>query len=89
MIDQLNMMSEQKMTEEELQKMASEIDEDAKVSVVESYDLFFNGWPCDMEYDKITDLKNVRSMEIHRIQWISRVWGVYTDGGDQQEGVSM
>lgn len=89
MIDQLNMMSEQKMTEEELQKMASEIDEDAKVSVVESYDLFFNGWPCDMEYDKITDLKNVRSMEIHRIQWTSRVWGVYTDGGDQQEGVSM
>lgn len=53
MIDQLNMMSEQKMTEEELQKMASEIDEDAKVSVVESYDLFFNGWPCDMEYERL------------------------------------
>lgn len=89
MLDQVNMMSEHKMTEEEQKVMASVIDEDAKVSVVEGYDIFFNGWPCDMEYDKITDLKNVRNMEIHRVQWTSRVWGVYTDGNDQQEGVSM
>ena len=89
MIDQLNMMSEHKMTEEEQKVMTSAIDEDAKVSIVEGYDMFFNGWPCDMEYDKITDLKNVRNMEIYRIQWTSRVWGIYGGSDEQQDGVSM
>ena len=89
LIDQVNMMSEHKMTEEERQDMESSLNEDAKVNLLEGYDFFFNGWPCDMEYSKITDLKNVRNMEIYRIQWTSRVWGVYTDGNDQQEGVSM
>ena len=41
------------------------------------------------EYDKITDLKNVRNMEIYRIQWTSRVWGIYGGSDEQQDGVSM
>ena len=77
------------MTEKEQQDVESAIDEDAKVSLIEDYDLFYNGWPCDMEYSKVTDLKNVRNIEIYRIQWTSRVWGVHTDGDEQQEGVSM
>ena len=89
LIDQVNMMSEHKMTEEERQDVESSINEDAKISLLEGYDLFFNGWPCDMEYSKITDLKNVRNMEIYRIQWTSRVWGVYSDGSDQQDNVNM
>lgn len=89
LIDRINMMSEHKMTEKEQQDVESAIDEDAKVSLIEDYDLFYNGWPCDMEYSKVTDLKNVRNIEIYRIQWTSRVWGVYTDGDEQQEGVSM
>jgi hypothetical protein len=89
LVDQINMMSEHKMTEKDQQDMISSIDEDAKVSLIESYDFFFNGWPCDMHYEKVTDLKNVRNMELYRIQWASRSWGVYSGSEDQQNGVNM
>lgn len=88
-IDHINLMSEHKMTEKELQDMKSSINEDAKVSQLEAYDYFFNGWPCDMEFRKITDLKNVRYIEIYRIQWTSRVWGLYVGGDDQEQGTNL
>ena len=89
LVDRINMLSEHKMTEKEQQDIESSINEDAKVSVLESYDLFFNGWPCEMEYRKISEMKNVRNVEVYLIQWTSRNWGTYTSGVDQQEGVSM
>ena len=89
LVDQINLMSEHKMTEKELQDMKSTINEDAKVSQLEAYDYFFNGWPCDMEFSKITNLKNVRHIEIYRIQWTSRVWGLYGGGDDQEQGTNL
>ena len=89
LIDQINMMSEHKMTKKERQKVESAIDEDAKVSLIEDYDIFFNGWPCDMEYTKVTDLKNVRNIECYRIQWTKRTWGTYGEGTDQEQGTDL
>ena len=89
LIDQMNMMSEHKMTEKERQEVESAIDEDAKVSLMEDYDIFFNGWPCDMEYTKVTDLKNVRNIEYYRIQWTKRTWGIYDEEGNQEQGATL
>lgn len=89
LMDQINLMSEYKMTEKEQQDMKSSLNEDAKVSQLESFDYFFNGWPCDMELRKITDLKNVRHIEIYRIQWTSRVWGLYVGGDDLEQGTNL
>jgi hypothetical protein len=42
-----------------------------------------------MELRKITDLKNVRHIEIYRIQWTSRVWGLYVGGDDLEQGTNL
>lgn len=87
-MDLINLMSEHKMTEKEQQDIKSLLSENAKVSQLEAFDYFFNGWPCDMELRKITDLKNVRHIEIYRIQWTSRVWGLY-GGANQEQGTNL
>lgn len=84
--DRTNMMYNHEMTDEERQNLEKEIDEDAKVSIIEDYDYFYNGWPCDMMYEKVTDLKNVRNVEVYRIQWTSRFWDTFSAGDAQQIG---
>ena len=87
--DRMNMMYNHEMTDEERQKFEKEIDEDAKVSIIEGYDYFYNGWPCDMLYEKVTDLKNVRNVEVYRIQWTTRSWGIFGGGEALDAGVSL
>ena len=87
--DRMNMMYNHEMTDEERQNFEKEIDEDAKVSIIEGYDYFYNGWPCDMLYEKVTDLKNVRNVEVYRIQWTTRSWGIFGGGEALDTGVSL
>jgi hypothetical protein len=83
------MMYNHEMTDEERQNFEKEINEDAKVSIIEGYDYFYNGWPCDMLYEKVTDLKNVRNVEVYRIQWTTRSWGIFGGGEALDTGVSL
>lgn len=87
--DRMNMMYNHKMTDKDQQELEKAIDEDAKISIIEGYDYFYNGWPCDMEYDKVTDLKNVRNIEIYRLQWTSRHWGVFGGGEVEEQGSAL
>lgn len=87
--DRVNMMYNHEMTENDRKELEQTIDEDAKVTVIEDYNYFYNGWPCEMEYDKVTDVKDNRNIEIHRILWTSRTWGVYNFGETQQTGTDI
>ena len=60
--------------------------QDANITMYENYEYFYNGWPCDMEKSKTTELMDHKRIEINRIYWTSRVWGVF--GGDNNDNGS-
>ena len=45
--------------------------------------------PRSALYEKVTDLKNVRNVEVYRIQWTTRSWGIFGGGEALDAGVSL
>lgn len=57
--------------------------EDAQLTNLEAYYLFYNGWPCDMSKQLIMTLNGFEYITTKHIVWLSRSWHVY--GGQKQE----
>ena len=74
------------LSDEYAGKVSDEIEkqefDDAKVTNVEQYSYFYNGWPGEMEHLKQTEIMGTKILEYKSATWASRVWGTY---GDQPE----
>lgn len=62
--------------------------QDATVTSIEDYNYFYNGWPCEMEHTKITDMMGIKTIEINKATWTYRAWGVFT-GAAETESVNL
>lgn len=81
------------MSDKVVDSVAQEIDKldvtDAEVKLCEDYVFFFNGWPCEMNYYKLTNVMNTKNIEIKNITWTSHSWNIYGFDTDDDTGISM
>lgn len=74
-----NKMISDKHLDEVNQTIDSTEYSEAKVTLSEQYNYFYNGWPCEMTRSKLIDLMGTQTFEIKNIVWNTRRWGVYED----------
>ena len=74
-----NKMISDKHLDEVNQTIDSTEYSEAKVTLSEQYNYFYNGWPCEMTRSKLIDLMGTQTFEIKNIVWNTRRWGVYDD----------
>lgn len=74
-----NKMISDKHLDEVNQTIDSTEYSEAKVTLSEQYNFFYNGWPCEMTRSKLIDLMGTQTFEIKNIVWNTRRWGVYED----------
>ena len=81
--DMLKLYFNKMISDKHLDEMNQAIDSteysEAKVTLSEQYNYFYNGWPCEMTRSKLIDLMGTQTFEIKNIVWNTRRWGVYED----------
>ena len=59
--------------------------EDAQLTTLEAYFLFFNGWPCDMSKQTVVKMNGYEYITTKHIEWLSRRWQI-ADSNETEQG---
>lgn len=77
---------------DEAVKVMQEVDiksqlEDAQITILEAYFLFFNGWPCDMTKQNVMKMNGAEHITTKHIEWLSRHWQLADSNDTEQEKI--
>ena len=77
---------------DEAVKVMQEVDiksqlEDAQITILEAYFLFFNGWPCDMTKQNVMKMNGAEHITTKHIEWLSRHWQLVDSNETEQEKI--
>ena len=77
------------LSDEAVKKMkeanVASIVEDAQLTTLEAYFLFFNGWPCDMSKQTVVKMNGYEHITTKHIEWLSRRWQI-ADSNETEQG---
>ncbi len=77
------------LSDEAVKKMkeanVASIVEDAQLTTLEAYFLFFNGWPCDISKQTVVKMNGYEYITTKHIQWLSRRWQI-ADSKETEQG---
>lgn len=80
------------LSDEAVKKMkeanVASIVEDAHLTTLEAYFLFYNGWPCDMSKQTVVKMNGCEHITTKHIEWLSRHWQI-TDSNEPEQGKDL
>lgn len=85
----VGMYMSDKVADKVHQKLEEQDYTDALVTVGETYDFFYNGWPADVEHVKSTEVNGVKDVEIKTVSWTKRTWGVFGGSSDSVSSTDL
>lgn len=68
---------------------ADSLDGGMKITNLEDYYIFYNGWPCMMRTQKIVELEDRRDVTTDEIEWTCRFWQYELIKPEEQDTKSM